>query len=300
MRIHSILGFVAASVFATTAHAKVEVVTTVPDLAALTREVGGDKVSITSLSLPTQDPHFVDAKPSLVLKLNKADLLVAVGLDLEIGWLPVLQNGARNPKVGTGAAGYLECASAVKVLERPDHPVDRSMGDIHPGGNPHYLFDPRNAASCAQAIATKLSVLDPGNAKTYAANAKAFVEKLDKARGGWEKRMQPYKGKSVITFHRSWIYLVQWLQLTSIGELEPKPGIPPTSRHVAALLQLGMSRGVKCVMQEAFYPDKTGHLVAKKLGGTVVLLPSGTDVAAGETYITHMDHVIGALETCLK
>jgi len=286
--------------FTSAAHAKVEVVTTVPDLAALARVVGGDKVSITSLSLPTQDPHFVDAKPSLVLKLNKADLLIAIGLDLEVGWLPVLQNGARNPKVATGGKGYLECAQHVKLLEIPTKAIDRSMGDIHPGGNPHYLFDPRQAARCTQAIAAKLGELDPGNAKLYAANTKAFLAKLDTARADWEKRMAPFKGHSVITFHRSWNYLVDWLQLVSIGELEPKPGIPPTSRHVAALLQLGKAKGVKCVIQEAFYPDKTGRLVANKLGGQVVLLAGGSDVGAGETYIDHMTHVIDSLEGALK
>ena len=286
--------------FTSAAHAKVEVVTTVPDLAALARVVGGDKVSITSLSLPTQDPHFVDAKPSLVLKLNKADLLIAIGLDLEVGWLPVLQNGARNPKVATGGKGYLECAQHVKLLEVPTKAIDRSMGDIHPGGNPHYLFDPRQAARCTQAIAAKLGELDPGNAKLYAANTKAFLAKLDTARADWEKRMAPFKGHSVITFHRSWNYLIDWLQLVSIGELEPKPGIPPTSRHVAALLQLGKAKGVKCVIQEAFYPDKTGRLVANKLGGQVVLLAGGSDVGAGETYIDHMTHVIDSLEGALK
>ena len=300
MRLIQLLSIAVTLASTSAAHAKVEIVTTVPDLAALAREVGGNKVSITALSLPTQDPHFVDAKPSLVLKLNKADLLIAVGLGLEVGWLPVLQNGARNPKVATSGTGYLECAQHVKLLDVPTKAIDRSMGDIHPGGNPHYLFDPRQAASCTQAIATKLSELDPANAKVYAANTKAFLAKLDKARGDWEKRMTPYKGHAVITFHRSWIYLVEWLQLVSIGELEPKPGIPPTSRHVAALLQLGKSKGVKCVIQEAFYPDKTGRLVANKLGGTVVLLAGGSDVGAGETYIDHMTHVIDALESALK
>jgi zinc/manganese transport system substrate-binding protein len=284
----------------TLVHAKVNVVTTIPDLAALTREVGGDKVSITSLSLPTQDPHFVDAKPSLVLKLNKADLLIAIGLDLEVGWLPVLQRGARNAKVTPGGSGYLECAQKVKLLEVPTQAVDRSMGDIHPGGNPHYLVDPRQAASCTQAIADKLGAIDPSNAKVYAANAKAFLAKLDTARAEWEKRMAPYKGNAVITFHRSWNYLLAWLQLVSIGELEPKPGIPPTSRHVAGLLGLGKSKNVRCVIQEAYYPDKTGKLVASKLGRTAVLLSGGADVAAGETYIARMTGVINALEGALK
>lgn len=285
---------------ATTAHAKVDVVATVPDLAALAREIGGDRVAITSLSLPTQDPHFVDARPSLVLKLNRAELLITVGLDLEVGWLPVLQTGARNPRVQIGGKGYLDCSTVITRMDVPAQAVDRSMGDIHPGGNPHYLFDPRQAARCAQAIGARLADLDPAGAKVYAANTKAFVERLDKARAGWEKRMAPFKGHRVITFHRSWTYLLDWLGLVSIGELEPKPGIPPTSRHVAALLGVAKTRGAKCVLQEAYYPDKTARLVAQKLGGQVVSLAAGADVARGETYVAHVDQMIGALEKALR
>lgn len=285
---------------ASTASAKVEVVATVPDLAALAREVGGDKVSITSLSLPTQDPHFVDAKPSLLLKLNKADVLLAVGLGLEAGWLPALQNGARNPRILTGGSGFLDCSRHVKLLEVPAAPVDRSMGDIHTGGNPHYLFDPRQAASCARAIAEKLAAADRANAATYDANLRRFLERLDRARAGWEKRMAPFKGHPVITFHRSWNYLLGWLGLRSVAELEPKPGIPPTPSHVAAVLATGRAHKVRCVIQESFYPDKTGRLVAKKLDGQLVSLPAGADVASGETYIDHMGHVVDALVGALK
>lgn len=285
---------------ASTASAGVEVVATVPDLAALAREVGGDKVSVTALSLPTQDPHFVDAKPSLMLKLNKADVLLAVGLQLEAGWLPVLQNGARNPKILAGGSGYLDCSGAVRLLEVPAAPVDRSQGDIHPGGNPHYLFDPRQAASCAKAIAAKLAAVDHGNATVYDANLRRFLDKLDRARAGWEKKMAPFKGHPVITFHRSWNYLLDWLGLRSVAELEPKPGIPPTPSHVAEVLATGRSANVHCVLQESFYPDKTGRLVAKKLDGQLVSLPAGADVGSGETYIEHMDHVIDALAGAMK
>lgn len=282
------------------ASAKVEVVATVPDLAALAREVGGDKVSITSLSLPTQDPHFVDAKPSLMLKLNKADVLLAVGLELEAGWLPALQGGARNPKILAGGSGYLDCSRHVRLLEVATGPVDRSMGDIHTGGNPHYLFDPRQAASCAKAIAGKLAAVDRGNAAAYEANLRRFLERLDRARVGWERRMASFKGHPVITFHRSWNYLLDWLGLRSVAELEPKPGIPPTPSHVAAVLSTGRAQKVRCVIQESFYPDKTGRLVAKKLDGQLVTLPAGADVASGETYIEHMDHVIDALVGAMK
>lgn len=285
---------------ASTAHAKVEVVATVPDLAALAREVGGDRVSITSLSLPTQDPHFVDAKPSLMLKLNKADVLLTIGLGLEAGWLPVLQNGARNARILSGGAGHLDCSRHVRLLEVPAGPIDRSMGDVHAGGNPHYLFDPRQAASCARAIAAKLGAVDPGNAETYNANLRRFLERLERARAGWERRMAPLRGKPVITFHRSWNYLLDWLGLRSVAELEPKPGIPPTPSHVAAVLKTGRAHKVRCVLQESFYPDKTGRLVAKKLGGQLVSLPAGADVASGETYIEHMDHVIDALIGALR
>lgn len=289
-----------AALGAQAASANVEVVATVPDLAALVREVGGDKVSVTALSLPTQDPHFVDAKPSLMLKLNKADVLVAVGLELEAGWLPVLQNGARNGKILPGGGGYLDCSRHVRVLQVPAGPVDRSMGDIHPGGNPHYLFDPRQAAGCAKAIAAKLAAVDGANAGAYHANLRRFLERLDRARAGWEQRMARFKGHPVITFHRSWHYLLDWLSLRSVAELEPKPGIPPTPSHVASVLAAGRAHKVRCVIQESYYPDKTGRLVAKKLEGQLVSLPGGADVASGESYIEHLEHVVDALEGAMK
>jgi zinc/manganese transport system substrate-binding protein len=274
--------------------AKVNVVTTVPDLAALTKEVGGDQVSITTLSLPTQDPHFVDAKPSLVVKLNKAHLLVAVGLDLEVGWLPALQTAARNKRILTGGKGFLDCSTVVRVLDVPTGAVDRSMGDIHPQGNPHYLFDPRQAGACAQAIAKKLAEIDPDRADVYRANAKRFATELDHAIAGWTEEGAPLRGLAVVVYHRSWSYLVDWLGLTSVAELEPKPGVPPTPSHVAGVIKTARAAGAKLVIQESYYPDKTGRLVAKKLGGRVVVLHGGTDVASGETYLEHMGHIVDA------
>lgn len=281
------------------AAAAVKVVATVPDLAALVSEIGGNRVTVTALSLSTQDPHFVDAKPSLILKLNKADLLVAVGLDLEIGWLPKLQTSARNAKIRTSGSGFLDCSTAVRVLDVPVAKVDRSMGDIHPTGNPHYLYEPRGAARCAQAIADKLAAIDSGGAKVYAANAKAFLAKLDKARVGWETRMQALRGKPIITYHRSWAYLIDWLGLVELATLEPKPGIPPSPRHVAAVLKLARSKGAKVVLQESYYPDKIGALIATKLGGSAVVLPGGTSVENGESYLAHLELVVSALEKAL-
>ena len=300
MRLTHLLVLAALVTIAAPAHADLDVVATVPDLAAITKEIGGDKVSVTALSLPTQDPHFVDAKPSALLKLNKADLLLAVGLELEIGWLPTLQTGARNPKILAGASGYLECSQFVHVLEAPKAAVDRSQGDVHPQGNPHYLYDPRAAALCAKGIAQKLEALDGGNRKLYEKNLAGFLSRLDAARKGWEKEMAPFKGKPVITYHRSWTYVIDWLGLVELANLEPKPGIPPSPSHVVDVLKLARAQGAKVVLQEAYYPDKTGVLCAAKLGGSVVKLPAGADIAGGETYIEHVGKVIDALAAALK
>src|SRR5215470_10903351 len=211
------------------ASAATKVVATVPDLAALAKAVGGEKVSVVSLALPTQDPHFVDAKPSLVVDVNSADLLLAVGLQLEIGWLPVLQTSARNPKIQAGGLGYLDCSRFVKLMDVPDRPVDRSQGDIHPGGNPHYLHDPRAVAAVAQGIAAKLAEVDPADAATYQKNAAQFVADLAAARTRWEARLAPFRGAPILQYHRSWVYMVDWLGLDTIEYVEPKPGIPPTA-----------------------------------------------------------------------
>ena len=277
------------------AHAAVNVVATVPDLAAIAREVGGKNVSVTALALPTQDPHFVDAKPSLALSIMRADLLIAVGMDLEIGWLPTLQVGSRNAKVQVGGAGFLDCATLVRALEVPQTKVDRAKGDIHPGGNPHYLYDPRQAAIVAAGIAARLAQIDPAHDAEYQANLKAFTAKLDAARARWEKRLAGVRGKPVITYHRSWVYLVDWLGLVDAAELEPKPGIPPTSAHVAEVLVLGRKAGAKVILQESYYPDSTSKLLAGKLPAQLVRLPGGADFRSGQGYVERMDQLVEAL-----
>jgi len=283
-----------------TASATVKVVATVPDLASITKEIGGKHVKVTALTLRTQDPHFADAKPSLVLKLNKADLLVAVGLDLEIGWLPSLQTQARNSKIASGGSGFLDCSTVVDIRGVPDAAVDRSSGDVHPLGNPHYLYDPRQAAKCAKAIADKLADLDPDHAKAYAKNLAAFVKSLDAARKDWEQRIAAHAGAPVVVYHESMTYLIDWLGLDQVAALEPKPGIPPTAQHVARVIKSAKARSVKVVLQETYYPDKTGKLVAKKIGATIVKLPGGADVAKGQTYADHMEEFIADLEAALQ
>jgi zinc/manganese transport system substrate-binding protein len=294
-----VLAGVASATTSGRAEAAVNVVATLPDLGAITREIGGKNVNVTTLALPTQDPHFVDAKPSLALAVSKADLLIVIGLDLEIGWLPTLQLGSRNEKVQTGGKGYLDCSTLVNRLEIPQEKLDRAHGDIHPGGNPHYLYDPRAAAQVASGIAARLAQLDPAHEADYKAGLKAFQDKLSAARARWEKRLAGVRGQQVITYHRSWVYLVDWLGLVDAAELEPKPGIPPTSKHVAEVLVAGRKAGAKLILQESYYPDTTSKLLADKLPAKVVSLPGGADFKGGEGYVEHMDKLVDAIARAL-
>jgi zinc/manganese transport system substrate-binding protein len=271
------------------------VVTTVSDLGAITREVGRDHVTVTALVGPTQDPHFVDARPNLALELSRADLLVLVGLELEQGWLPTLITGSRNAKIQTGGAGYLDASTLVPLLEVPTQKLDRSMGDIHPGGNPHYLYDPRNASKVARGIAARLGAIDPANAAAYTANAEDFVKRLDAARAGWEAKLAPLRGKDVVTYHKSMPYLAAWLGFNVPICIEPKPGIPPSPSHVATVLATVQQKGVKLILQESYYPETTAQLIQSKAGGSLVRLPGGADFAAGQTYITRMDALVGQI-----
>lgn len=278
------------------ARADLNVVTTTPDLAAIAKAVGGDKVTVQSLALPTQDPHFVDAKPNLALALNKADLLIAVGLELEIGWLPTLQIGARNAKIQTGNPGFLDASQFVKVLEVPESPVDRSQGDVHPGGNPHYLYDPRAAVLVARGVEARMAQLDAKNAATYQANLQKFTTELEQARAGWEKRLAGLKGAPVIAYHKTTAYLADWLGFTPIAFLEPKPGIPPNPSHVAQVLGLGKQKKARMVMQEEYYPSTTAQLVASKVPAPLVIIPGGANFRGGQTYVQHMEDLVTRLE----
>ena len=252
------------------AQAALRVVATVPDLAAIAQEVGKDKVKVSALVLSSQDPHFVDARPNLVLDVSAADLLLVVGLELEVGWLPTLVSGARNPKVQTGGAGFLDCSQFVGLMDVPTEKVDRSMGDVHPGGNPHYLYDPRNAIAVAWGIAGKMGALDPSNATSYQNNAKDFIGRLQSSIKGWEQKLSAIRGTQVITYHKSWTYLANWLGFAVPINIEPKPGIPPSPSHIVQVIGTVSSAGVKLVLQEEFYQANTAELVASKSGAKLV------------------------------
>jgi zinc/manganese transport system substrate-binding protein len=294
-RFFSFLLLLAMGLAPALARADLRVVATVPSLAAIAREIGGSHATVSSLALPTQDPHVVDAKPSLALDLARADLLVAVGLDLEVGWLPTLQSGARNAKIARGGAGYLEVASFVRLLDVLAT-VDRSQGDIHPGGSPHFLYDPRAAASIARGLAARMGELDPPNKVAYEASAASFATRLDAARRAWEARLAPARGAPIIGYHKTWTYLADWLGLRQVELLEPKPGVPPNPAHVARVVVTGRKEGVRIILEEAFYPDSTTKLVAEKIGAKVVTMPGGADFEAGQSYFEHLDAALKRLE----
>lgn len=294
-RFQAILISLALFLVSTGAWAKLQIVTTTPALASVAADVGGSNVSVTSLALPTQDPHFVDAKPSLALTLAKADVLMSVGLDLEIGWLPTLVTGSKNGKIQPGAPGYLECSQFVKVLEVPTGAVNRSQGDVHPKGNPHYMYDPRQAARVVKGISDKLSKLDPAHASDYKKNALALIKKLGQSTKTWEKALSGARGKKVVGYHKSFVYLASWLGLSIVEDVEPRPGIPPNPHHVTHVIETMKKEGVKALLQESYYPTKTSELIAKATGATVIQVSGGPDFRGGKSYVSHIDAIVKQL-----
>jgi zinc/manganese transport system substrate-binding protein len=264
------------------AAAALRVITTTEGLAALAREVGGDRVAVQSLSRGVQDPHFVDANPMLAVKLRDADLLIDVGLDLEIGWLPPLVNQSRNAAIQPGGARRLTAASAIQVLDVPTGAVDRSAGDLHPGGNPHFLTDPRRGSQVARAIAARLAELDPAGAAGYQARAAALAARLDTALARWKGQLKPLAGRRIFVHHRTLTYFLDWTGLVVAGEMEPRPGTPPPSSHLADLVALARKDGIKACLVENYYDTKADELVARLIGGAVVRIPGdvGGDPAA--------------------
>jgi zinc/manganese transport system substrate-binding protein len=283
------------------AAAALRVVTTTEGLAALAREVGGDRVAVTSLSRGVQDPHFVDANPMLAVKLRDADLLVDVGLELEVGWLPPLVTQSRNADIQPGGRRRLTAASAVEVLDVPTGTVDRSRGDLHPGGNPHFLTDPRRGAQVARAIAARLGELDPAGASRYQARAAALAGRLDAALAAWKAQLQPLAGRKLFVHHRTLTYFLDWTGLVSAGEMEPRPGTPPPSSHLADLVTLARKEGIKACVVENYYDTRSDELVARLIGGTVVRIPGdvGGEPAAS-SYQAWLDLLVQRVAAAVK
>jgi len=258
--------------------AALHVVSSIPTLGSLAKEVGGSHVEVESLGKGYQDPHFVEPKPNLMLVLNRADLLLHVGLELEIGWLPPLVLGSRNPKIQPGELGNLDCSRAIPVLDIPTTKVDRSMRDIHPQGNPHYWLPPGNAKIIAREIAQRLEQLDPDSRADYEKNLASFNARVDAKTKDWAPMIARMKGIKVATYHKSWSYVSQWVGLEEIGYVEPKPGIPPDPQHLARLIAVMKQEGAKLLLVEDFYNKSVASLVAQKAGAKLLDLPS--DVGA--------------------
>ena len=281
------------------AEAKLRVVASIEVLADLSRQVGGDRIEVTSLSRGYQDPHFVDAKPSLVLALNRADALVYVGLDLEIGWLPPLVQQSRNARIQRGQPGNIDASTSIKPEDVPNVPSDqlRALGDIHPLGNPHYWIPPKNARAIARLIAERLTALDPGGAATYKAELARFEGQLSAKEKQWEGAAAPLRGTRVVTYHKSWSYVAHWLGLEEVGYIEPKPGIPPTANHTAQLVELMKKMGVKLVIVESFYPNTMARFVADNGKARLVAAPSNVGATpAIKTYFDLVDAVLAAIK----
>ena len=284
-------------------HAELRVVATLPSLAAIADAVGGEHVRVVSLASPDQDPHYVDPRPNLVLELNKADLLIVNGLELEASWLrPILIN-ARNPDILVGARGYFDGSQAVpRLLQVPTVAIDRSMGDIHPGGNPHYLFDPRASAAVGRALGARMAQLDPANAAVYGAQAEAWassVEAMAEAERGRFAAL-PAPSHVVVSYHQSFPYLYDWLGLKEIETVEPKPGIPPAPNRVAQVLSTMRTQQARVIVQESYQPTNVSQTLAGLAKGEVIVIAGGARVAKGQSYEAHMKEVADALYRALQ
>lgn len=289
------LGLSALIAFATIGHAKLNIVVTTPDLAAIAKEIGGDNIELTMLAKPTEDPHFVDAKPSFIVKLNRADVLIEGGAELEIGWLPPLLLGARNSKIQTGTPGYVLCNEGISMLEVPTT-LDRSKGDIHASGNPHFMSDPVNAKIVAKHIANALCLLDPKSCDVFKANLKSFEDRLDAKVNEWQKLLAPHKGKQVVTFHNYWVYFAKAFDLKMDLYLEPKPGIPPTPAHLAEVIAKMKSDNLKLIVVQPYQNRKTAETVASHTGGVVLDWPSFPMTnKETQSYIEWMDFLVKSL-----
>ncbi|TMH55390.1 MAG: zinc ABC transporter substrate-binding protein [Betaproteobacteria bacterium] len=276
---------VAFSVWAAPALAALNVFATVPEWGALTEELGGDKVKVYTATNALQDPHHVEAKPSLIARARAADLVVATGAELEIGWLPLVTQQAGNPKVQAGKPGYFEAAPLVAMTEKPTR-LDRAEGDVHPLGNPHIQTDPRNIARVAGPLSARLAELDPPNAAYYQARYKAFAERWSAAIGRWEREAAPLKGVPVLVQHKGFPYLLDWLGMKEIAALEPKPSVEPTIAHLSEVLDTVQHQPVKMVIRAAYQSDRASQWIAERARINVVALPFtvGGDDAAKDLF----------------
>ena len=279
---------------------RLKVVTSTTDLHDIAHAVGGDRVDAIHISEGYQDPHFVEAKPSFVLRLKDADVFAFVGLDLEVGWMPLLIDGSRNERIRPNGPGYLDVSRAIPVIDVAQGNVDRSMGDVHPLGNPHYWLDPENGRRIARLFRDKFSALDPAGANAYASNERAFEARLSAAETRWAPLVADIKGKPIVAWHTSWRYFAEYTGANIVGFMEPKPGVPPSPAYLVGLIQTMKRTGAKVIVMEPFYDRKMADLVAAKTGARVLVLPPSVGGVKGVTdYIGLLDYDVKQLAAAL-
>ncbi|HEX8696040.1 MAG TPA: metal ABC transporter substrate-binding protein [Longimicrobium sp.] len=280
---------------------QLKVVTSTTDLADLAREVCGARCQVVHISEGYQDPHFVEAKPSFILQLRNADVFAFVGLDLEVGWMPLLINGARNPRIRPGGTGYVDVSRVIPVLDRARGSVDRSQGDVHAAGNPHYWLDPENGRRIARLFRDKFVQLDGEGAAVYNRNLQAFEARLNAAERAWQPQLAQIRGKPVVAWHTSWRYFAEYNGMNIVAFMEPKPGVPPSPSHLAGVIATVRRTGAKVIVMEPFYDRRTADFVAQRTGARVLVLPPSVGGVRSITdYIQLMQYDVSQLAEALR
>jgi len=280
--------------------AKLNVVATTPDLAALAREIGGDLVDVKALAKPTEDPHFVDAKPSHIVTLNRADVLIEGGAELELGWMPPLIESARNTRIATGAPGRIMASDGIRMLEIPAT-LDRSRGDVHALGNPHFLVDPLDAKIVAAHIADHFARVEPKSADAFRANLKKFNAAVDAKLVEWQHQLAPFRGAKIVTYHNDFVYFAERFNLTVIETLEPKPGIAPSSRHLAEVIEKMKAENARVILVQPYQNRKTAETVARQIDGAVLDVSQQPGAVKNtDTYVELMDTLVRTLVAGLQ
>jgi zinc/manganese transport system substrate-binding protein len=295
-----ILSLCCWTALAISAHAKLKVVATLPDLASVAHEVGGDKVDVSSMAKATEDSHFVDARPSFVVQLRDADVLIDGGAELEIGWLPPLLQNARNPKIEVGKPGRVQASQGIRLMNIPTN-ATRAAGDVHALGNPHFVVDPIIAKTVALHIAQAFSAIDAPNAAAYDANYKKFEATINAKLQEWGTAMLPFKGQNVVAYHDSWVYFAHRFGLNIDTFLEPKPGIPPSPSHLAEVIEKMKAQKIKAIIVEPYHNRKIAEKVAESTGAKVVDFAQFPGALPNtDTYVQLIDALVNRLAAALK
>lgn len=294
------LGLV-VSLGSSSALAKVRIVTTTSDLADVARAIGGNRVEVKAIAPGYQDPHHVETKPSYLVALRQADAFIMTGLELEVAWAPDLLRNSGNSKIQPGGPGFLEASAGIKILEKPTGTVDRTMGDVHSLGNPHYSMSPLNVKLIARNITSLLKAVDPSGAQAYDAGYRAYWTKLDGAEKSWKARLAPFAGSKIVTYHSTWSYFAKFFNLQVIATIEPKPGIAPSASYLDGLVAQMKAQGVKVIIAEPWYPENVVSALVRRTGAKALRLPiQPGGIPFSDTYIDMMNAIVGQLSEALR